>query len=119
MNYFKAYVNLIRKARTRSEPLFYEKHHIFPESIYGKNSKIVKLSQREHYIAHALLYKIFINRYGIWDKRSVKMIYAFWNMNITRKKYSNSLLFCRIRSIFRRVRQKESVTLKTDVGGVS
>ena len=114
MNYLKTYVSLVRKAQTQPEPLFYEKHHIFPESIYGKNSNVIKLSPKQHYIAHALLYKALIKRYGIKDKRSIKMIYAFWNMHITRKSknngYSNSLLYIRLRSIFRKMRQIESVT---------
>ena len=77
-----------------------EKHHIFPRSIYGKdrggtNKRCVYLTLREHYIAHALLMKGFIKRYGIDDDRSAKMIYAFHMMNIMRERigYPNSYLY--------------------------
>ena len=95
MNYLKVYCNLIRAAERRDALEGYiEKHHIFPVSIYGDNNRTVKLTAREHYIAHALLEKIFINRYGEKDKRSIKMIHAFYCMNsANKKKYYNSYLY--------------------------
>ena len=96
MNYLKAYCTLIRKAKHRVLPEGYtEKHHIFPVSIYGNNNKIVILTGREHYVAHALLEKAFIKRYGIDDIRAKKMITAFWCMNNqkTKNEYLNSHLF--------------------------
>jgi hypothetical protein len=96
MNYLKTYCNLIRKAENRTPPKSYtEKHHIFPKSIYGNNNKIVVLTAREHYIAHALLEKALIKRYGINDDRTKKMIIAFWCMNNqkTKNEYSNSHLY--------------------------
>lgn len=66
MNYKRIYKNLIKKRR--SEPLPYdvygEKHHIIPVSLGGNNSKknLIRLSAREHYIAHLLLFKIFKKR---------------------------------------------------------
>ena len=102
MNYLKAYCSLIRKAENRDCPEGYvEGHHIFPKSIYGENNRIVKLTAREHYIAHALLEKIFIKRYGEKDYRSIKMIYAFAFMNshTNQNDYCNSYLYegCRKR----------------------
>lgn len=112
MNYLKTYINLVKKAQNQPEPVFYEKHHIFPKSIYGENKSIIKLTPRQHYIAHALLYKALIKRYGVYNRRSVKMIYAFWSMQITTNlnanKYSNPLLYKKLRSVFREVRQEES-----------
>ena len=96
MNYLKAYCNLIRKAEHRVPPEGYtEKHHIFPVSIYGNNNKIVVLTAREHYIAHSLLEKALIKRYGINDGRTKKMITAFWCMNNqkTKNEYLNSYLY--------------------------
>ena len=96
MNYLKVYCNLIRKAENRTPPEGYtEKHHIFPVSIYGKNSRIVVLTAREHYIAHALLEKICIQRYGLNHIRTQKMIHAFWCMNNqkTKNTYLNSHLY--------------------------
>lgn len=76
---------------------YYEKHHVFPKSIFGKNNSIVKLSARQHYIAHALLEKIYINRYGKNDPKTKKMIHAFFMMNNAKGKgqyrYTNSRLF--------------------------
>ena len=95
MNYLKVYCNLIRAAERRTVPEGYtENHHIFPISVYGKNKRTVKLTAREHYIAHALLEKIFIKRYGKDDKKSIKMIFAFYCMNsANRKNYYNSCLY--------------------------
>lgn len=96
MNYLKVYCNLIRKAENRTPPEGYtEKHHTFPKSIFGKNNRIVILTSREHYIAHALLAKGFNKRYGKNDVKSIKMIYAFWCMNNQKNKntYLNSYLY--------------------------
>lgn len=102
MNYLKVYCNLIRKAEKRTALEGYvEEHHIFPISVYGENKRTVKLTAREHYIAHALLEKIFIKRYGEKDIRSIKMTYAFSFMNrhTNQNDYCNSYLYegCRIR----------------------
>ena len=61
MNYQKVYSNLIRKAVGRGYVDGYsELHHIVPKFAGGDNSKqnLVRLTAREHYIAHWLLYKI-------------------------------------------------------------
>lgn len=59
--YLTWYNQLIDRAKSRSFPKheYSEKHHIIPRSLGGSNKKdnIVKLSAREHYIAHLLLYK--------------------------------------------------------------
>ena len=103
MNYLRAYCNLIRKAENRVPPEGYvEGHHVFPKSLYGENKRIVKLTAREHYIAHALLEKALIKRYGNKDIRSIKMTMAFYCMNTTSKnRYYNSYLYesSRIRSV--------------------
>jgi hypothetical protein len=96
MNYLKHYCNLIRKAESRTPPEGYmEKHHIFPKSIFGNNNRIVLLTGREHYIAHALLEKICIKRYGLKHWKTQKMIAAFWCMNNqnTKNEYFNSYLY--------------------------
>jgi len=97
MNYLKVYCNLIRKAENRTSPGGYtEKHHTFPKSIFGKNNRVVVLTAREHYIAHALLEKICIQRYGLKDKRTIKMTYAHTSMvavNGNNERYYNSYLY--------------------------
>jgi hypothetical protein len=83
MNYLKHYINLCRKAINRTSTFKrneYENHHTFPESIYGKNKSTVKLTLREHYIAHLLLWKSFKKRYGPHNYKTRKMAQAFHMM---------------------------------------
>lgn len=52
----------MKKALNRKEPdCYYEKHHVLPRAYGGSNheSNIVKLTAREHFIAHRLLSKIY------------------------------------------------------------
>jgi hypothetical protein len=83
MNYIKHYIKLCKKAKNRTE-IFerkeYENHHVFPESIYGKNKNVVKLTLREHYIAHILLWKAFKKRYGTNNHKTRKMAQAYHMM---------------------------------------
>jgi hypothetical protein len=103
MNYLKVYIKLMRKASKQPKPKIYEKHHVFPVSIYGKNNYIIKLTPRQHYIAHALLCKIFIKRYGKKDQKSVKMIRAFWFMHskgpLQKERYINSRFYETLKSL--------------------
>lgn len=100
MNYLRIYINLIRRSLNRDVPKIYtEKHHVFPRSIFGDkdNKFIVKLTAREHYIAHALLEKIYEKRYGKDNINTKKMISAFYMMNNVKGKgqerYINSKLY--------------------------
>lgn len=62
MNYLNIYENLIttRKQMIR-ENLYLEKHHIIPRCLGGRDDKenLVKLTPREHFIAHILLSKMY------------------------------------------------------------
>ena len=73
--YSRCYDRLIEKAQIRGKIEGYkEVHHIIPRSFGGDNSKNnkVQLTAREHYIAHALLWKMkFPGIYGS------KMAFAF------------------------------------------
>lgn len=94
MNYLKIYCNLIRKAENRTPPEGYtEKHHIFPKSIFGKNNRVVILTGKEHYIAHILLEKICIKRYGIKNWKTQKMNFAHISMKGNNREYYNSYLY--------------------------
>jgi len=97
MNYLKIYCNLIRKAENRTPPEGYtEKHHTFPKSIFGNNNRVVVLTAREHYIAHTLLERICIKRYGLNHIRTQKMTCAHLAMSCKRNpenKYINSYLY--------------------------
>lgn len=77
--YSKWYNSLVDKARTRKLPdeIYIEKHHIIPKSWGGPNTKqnLVKLTAREHYIAHALLWK-----FNIPTRYHIQMMHAFDSM---------------------------------------
>jgi hypothetical protein len=84
--YSKTYCLLMNKATQRANLTGYtERHHIVPRSFGGTNhaSNLVVLTAREHYIAHALLWKMnFEGKYG------QKMSYAF-NTFISKMQASN------------------------------
>lgn len=64
MNYKKIYDSLCRNAISRGlkREIGYELHHTIPKSLGGKNSLRVKLTYKEHYIAHLLLIKLAITK---------------------------------------------------------
>jgi hypothetical protein len=68
------YNSLISTARNRSSEGYTEKHHIIPKSMGGSNDSdnLVKLTAREHFIAHVLLTKFTESTY------KAKMITALW-----------------------------------------
>lgn len=102
MNYFKIYVSLVRRAQNRT-PLdgYKEKHHIFPVSVFGANTFLVELTAREHLIAHHLIYKIFLKRYGKSDSRTVKMCHAFRMMATMRVGERKFIISSRLTEFFR------------------
>lgn len=61
MNYQKVYDQLIEHARKSPPTGYTERHHIIPKSEGGSDDKenIIRLSARQHYIAHLLLAKIY------------------------------------------------------------
>lgn len=58
MDYQKIYDNLMKKRLENPPTEKFERHHIVPRSLGGSNNNIVKLTYREHYIAHLLLCRI-------------------------------------------------------------
>ena len=70
MNYYKIYCNVIDRAILRdTEPKYGEKHHIIPKCLGGTDIKdnIVKLTYKEHYLAHLLLAKWLGHKYDkLW-----------------------------------------------------
>ncbi len=101
MNYRKHYIKLIRKAQT--DPILFddtytEKHHIFPISVFGKNNIVVKLTAKEHFVAHLLLWKDFRKRYGNKNLKTKKMLHAiFLMMASDNNKKNNSRKFSKLR----------------------
>jgi hypothetical protein len=110
MNYLKVYCNLIRKAENRTLPEGYiEKHHTFPKGLFGNNNRIVILTAREHYIAHLLLEKICIRRYGVDNEKTKKMTLACFLMRNRSEKYNSHL--------YEQLRQRYSDIMKERMGG--
>lgn len=58
--YTKWYFNIISNAQNRDISSYTEKHHIIPKSLGGSNKQtnLVKLTAREHFICHWLLTKM-------------------------------------------------------------
>lgn len=83
MNYRKHYIKLMRKAQERTLPpdTYVERHHVFPKSIFGKNKFLVKLTAREHYVAHHLLFNYFRKKCGECHQKTSMMGNAFWLMS--------------------------------------
>ena len=73
IRYERWYNSLINKAKNRTLNGYVERHHIIPKSMGGSNIKenIVRLTAKEHYIAHLLLTKFTTGEYR------KKMIRAF------------------------------------------
>jgi hypothetical protein len=51
------------------------------------------LTAREHYVAHALLERIYIKRYGLKNWKTIKMNFAHLSMKGNNRKYLNSYLY--------------------------
>jgi len=61
MNYQSLYLSLVDNARRRGETTMYtERHHIVPRALGGTDAanNLVRLTGREHFVAHVLLAKI-------------------------------------------------------------
>lgn len=79
MNYEKVYNQIIEKAKQENRKIYdgvyYEKHHIKPQSLFKELKKdqnnIVLLTAKEHFICHMLLAEIY-------DCKEMK--YAIWRM---------------------------------------
>lgn len=75
MNYQKIYDAIIANRKANKYDGYTELHHILPKSLGGSNlpDNLVRLSAREHFICHVLLYKIH---------RNASMAYAMNAMTI-------------------------------------
>ncbi len=91
MNYIKLYVKLVKKIKQRNpEDIVGELHHVFPKSIYGENNYLIKVTYKEHYVLHHLLWKLCTHRYGIKHPYTIKMCSAFYFMT-THPNHKNRL----------------------------
>lgn len=68
MNYLNVYNRLISVKKTENRKkgngVYYEKHHIIPRWLGGKDTKdnLILLTPKEHFIAHMLLWKHYRDR---------------------------------------------------------
>ena len=88
--YSKWYDDLIHKAQLRGTIQGYkETHHIIPRSLGGDNikSNLVQLTAREHYIAHALLWKMKFE--GIYGSKMAFAFNTFINKMTTKERGVN------------------------------
>lgn len=88
--YSRIYLSMMKRAQNREPVSEGENHHIEPRSCGGDNSSanIVRLTHREHFIAHALLTKIMIE-----PEHRRSMAYAFFCLSNRRGKRINSKLY--------------------------
>lgn len=101
MNYKNIYENLINRSKIRDiKNQYTEKHHIIPLCIGGKNNSdnIVRLTPREHFIAHLLLMKIYPNEY--------KLVYAAMKMTRGRDGINSSRKYEWLRKKYSEIRKK-------------
>ena len=61
MNYKLHYTRLVDSAKHRTVDVYTEMHHIIPRCVGGTDelANLVKLTAREHFIAHLLLFKMY------------------------------------------------------------
>ena len=85
--YQRWYNELIERARNRVIEGYVEKHHIIPKSLGGTDDKsnLVKLTAREHLIAHMLLPRFIKGKPSLW--------YALWGMMNKNDTRFNSRLY--------------------------
>jgi hypothetical protein len=123
MNYEKHYNNLIetRKNRPLIDGEYYENHHIIPRSMGGTNDKenLIKLTAREHFIAHWLLWRIhrnhvmarafFLMASGI-SSTGKRMVYS--SIAYSEAKHAKSLAVSALNRIIKKGHIKSEETLK-------
>jgi hypothetical protein len=102
MNYSKIYNQLMLNAKNREITNYTENHHIIPKCMGGNNDikNLIKLTFREHYIAHWLLSKMYKKNLKI----SYKLGCAFLLMSKSNngKRITNSKFFDRARTQFKK-----------------
>jgi hypothetical protein len=109
MTYSKIYHEIVGRCKTRkyNKDIYYEKHHIIPKCVGGKDNddNIVSVTAREHFILHHLLAKEYVKQYKdhkIAYNICAKLVAAFNKMCIhhTDNRKINSRQFERARKLF-------------------
>lgn len=102
--YARWYLSLIDKALLRNTNNDYtETHHIIPKSLGGTNKKdnLVKLTAKEHYIAHLLLMKCYDDKLA-----KQKMCAAFLYMSKARNQYTGHRYTSNLYEYHKRIKTK-------------
>ena len=85
MNHAKVYSMLIENALNRSitEGVYYESHHIVPKCLGGSDDKgnKVKLTYREHFVAHRLLHRIYPEHLGLLHSVKIMLLQSPGRLN--------------------------------------
>ena len=123
MDYKRIYDQLIKKrVKQPSTQNYTQVHHIIPRSIKPELSRckanLVKLSAREHFIAHALLVKI--TQKDEDKSKYYKMVYAFnsMNRNANNSRYINSHLYQLMKYRYNKVRKQLCEQFKPTKGKI-
>lgn len=108
MNHLKQYIKLIKKAKSRelNPETYYEKHHVFPKSLFGENNYLVSLTYKEHIVAHHLLVKMARKRYGNNHRKTIKLEQALHAMVTCHSKYRVKMTDRKIAILIRQVSNK-------------
>lgn len=87
--YFRGYWFICKRAKDRILPegTYIEKHHVYPKGIYGENKELVKLTAKEHYLVHKMIWLGLKLKYGTSDIKTRKMAFAFSCMNMINKNH--------------------------------
>ena len=99
----------MRKAEQRgwtkaSAPCYVEGHHTFIKAIFGENDRVVYLTAREHVLAHLLLFKVYLKRYGRHNWRTWKVAGAATAMGMLSKcTWQRTQVSCKILALARKV----------------
>ncbi|MBP5459569.1 MAG: hypothetical protein J6Y62_05365 [Clostridia bacterium] len=107
MDYKKIYEKFIdsRRQRKIEKGEYYEIHHISPRCLNGGNKEknLIRLTFREHYFAHLLLYKIYENVPIIRNK----MIHCLSAMNCCNQYEKRNEFTWRSKNVFKKMTKKE------------
>lgn len=102
MNYSRIYNLLIAKRKQNIPSGYTELHHIIPKTLGGSNDKenLVKLTAREHFIAHHLLCKMHpINSFA-WYKMNHAFLCMFMCSKLNPNRYVKSRTYERYRKFY-------------------
>jgi hypothetical protein len=110
IRYERWYNSLMNKAKNRYLNGYVERHHIIPKSMGGSNIKenIVKLTAKEHYIAHLLLTKFTTGEYRKKMIRAFVCLRNFKNKNRKGDYRFNAKLYNKLRNEYAEIARENS-----------